>query len=295
MAGLVGNSKSTATKSNVAENYHPSLLDTVVIPAPNECIDREPVDLDQDIVEVLRRYETMYCAFVLFKVYAPRLTKVLEKSDIGKAVQNTIVDYSTAYALLGVRHVERIQMNMQYTVLQSALILTISMPLYIQLPDVFPDPDYRNIFSAIIGFAAFQQLIVIIGCTIISGLLNRPYAYCDGTMARVMVSVLLAVVTVVNYIGSVSTLVAMLVAGFARKFIDGAVQLYVTVVVTHVIWLFAQTNAFGVRLQDARSIAFYQKYCEPETGRLKEQYLKVVYAPDDEEEDDGEDAEDSSD
>lgn len=41
-------------------------------------------------------------------------------------------------------------------------------------PDVFPDPDYRNIFSAIISFAAFQQLIVIIGCTIISGLLNRP-------------------------------------------------------------------------------------------------------------------------
>lgn len=282
-------SKSSAVKDALpTDNHHSSILDSIVIPDPAHCT--EPVDLDQDIIEVFRRYESIYCSFLLFKLYTGKLDKVLTMSDVGKCVQDTLVDYSVAFAMLGVSHVERIQMNMQYTVLQSALILTISMPLYIQLPS-FSSTQSQHIFSAIVGFAAFQQLIVIIGCTIISALLNRPYVPCDGTVARYRVFLLLILVSVVNYIASVATLAAMLVAGFARHFIDGVVQLYVILVVFYLVKLFAYTNSLGVNLQDKRVVAFYEKYCEPQTGRLKEEYLKLVYMPQEDEEEESEEDE----
>jgi hypothetical protein len=261
----------------------------IVIPDPAD--NEEPVDFDDDIVEVLRRYESIYCAFMLFKVYPAVLKKPLELTDIGKNIQDSLVDYCCAFAMLGERHVERIQTNIQYTVLQSALILTISTSLYIQLPDIFQSDYMKTAFSAICGFAAFQQLIVIIGCTIISSLLNRPYAYCDGTLARVKAFSLLIIVTIVNYVANLATMIAMLVAGFARSVTDGAIQLYSVVLVVAIIHMFVNLNGLGERYQDTRALRFYLQYCDPMTGRLKEEYLKVVYMPQDDEDAEGKSSE----
>lgn len=127
------------------------------------------LDLDSDESEALKRYETVYQAFLLHGLFAPLTAPLTLKTR----VHGTLVDYCVSHALQGSSYIDETQMGMQYTVLQSALILTISMPLYIEPPS-FDSDDITRVFSAIIGLAAITQLIVIIACTIISASLNQP-------------------------------------------------------------------------------------------------------------------------
>jgi hypothetical protein len=56
-------------------------------------------------------------------------------------------------------------MNLSYTVLQAALILTITIPLYINVPE-FSSASSTRAFSAVVGFSAFSHVLVLLGCTI---------------------------------------------------------------------------------------------------------------------------------
>lgn len=118
-------------------------------------------DLDIDEDEVFRRYESVFRAFLKFGVFRTLETPLTE-ADIGKNIQNTIVDFSVAFAMQGSTYIEEIQMNMQYTVLQSALVLTISMPLYIDPPS-FDDRDTNRVFS---GMSKTSKLLTKINASI---------------------------------------------------------------------------------------------------------------------------------
>ena len=74
-------------------------------------------------------------------------------------------------------------MNVQYTVLQAALILTITANLYINPPISFISESRKDAFSAICGFAAFTHLFCIVNCTIVSGVLNMAYTAVDKMIA----------------------------------------------------------------------------------------------------------------
>ena len=74
-------------------------------------------------------------------------------------------------------------MNLQYTVLQAALILTITANLYINPPISFDSAAQTDAFSSISGFAAFTHLFCIINCTIISAVLNMAYSAVDKMLA----------------------------------------------------------------------------------------------------------------
>lgn len=245
----------------------------IVIPRPE---DFKSTRMFFDDMEVWERYEAAYCAFISYGVY-PSLKRPLTENDIGKNIQNTVVDYSTAYALQGSDYIDEMQMNLQYTVLQSALVLTISMPLYIDPPD-FSREFHLRIFSAVIGLAAFMQLITIIGCTIVSALFNRAYTGSDAMVARVKAGPTIINVNIWNYLANFATIAAMLIAGFSRSTLDGAVHLYVGLLAMILIAMFIGSMSEGNRLQDVRSYQFYAQYCDPNTGRLKEEYLKRIYA-----------------
>jgi hypothetical protein len=236
-------------------------------------------DLEKDEDEILRRYETVFRSLVANKICKP-LERRYDENDVGKNIQFSILDWSTCHALQGEDYIAEIQMNMQYTVLQSALILTISMPLYIDPPS-FESNTNAHAFSAVIGIAAFCQLVCIIGCTISSALLNRPFTASDTMMARVGIQPMLVVVTVVNYIANLMTVVAMFVAGFARSDEDGYVQLYAIVMILGLFVLFIMIDGKGSDLQDLRALRFYQKYCD-DNGRLKREYLLRIYGEKDE-------------
>ena len=165
-------------------------------------------------------------------------------------------------------------MAMQYTVLQAALILTISMPLYISPPD-FSSEDIAHVFSGMIGGAAFTQISCIIGITILSALWNRPYCPVDRMIARVETQYLFVTTTFVNYLSQLLTMAAMFVAGFDRAYIDGYVQLYAIVVVFGIFALFVKLLGKGDRYQDQRTLAFYDRYCE-DSGRLWPKYIAMI-------------------
>lgn len=246
----------------------------ISIPKPDEI---GVSDIIFNDIEVWERYESAYCAFVSHGVYPAVLKRPFTEDDIGKSIQSSIVDFSTAHALQGTGYIEEMQMNLQYTVLQSALVLTISMPLYIEPPD-FPRDDQLRVFSAIIGLAAFMQLVTIIGCTIISALFNRAYSAADAMVARVKAHFILVQVNVWNYLANFATIVAMLVAGFSRSLLDGAIHLYVGLLVILLALMFVGSTKHGDVLQDVRAYQFYKGYCDPHTGRLKDDYLKRIYA-----------------
>lgn len=163
---------------------------------------------------------------------------------------------------------------MQYTVLQAALILTISMPLYISPPG-FSSDAIAHAFSGVIGGAALSQLSCIIGTTILSALWNRPYSPMDRMIARVESQHLFVLTTFVNYLSQVLTMAAMFIAGFDRAYLDGYVQLYAIVVVFGIFTLFVIILAKGDKYQDERTLAFYNKYCE-DSGRLWPKYIKMI-------------------
>jgi len=245
----------------------------IFIPSADTNVD---YDLEKDEDEILKRYESIYRTLVSNKVCKP-LTRRYDEKDLNKNIQFTIIDWCTCHALQGEDYINEIQMNMQYNVLQSALILTISMPLYISPPD-FGDDTTAHAFSAVVGGAAFCQLGSIIGCTIASALLNRPFTGVDTMIARIEAQTLLVLDTVINYIGNLMTVSAMFIAGFARTFLDGAVQLFAVVMIISLFYIFIRSDQRGSGLQDIRILQFYTKYCD-DNGRLKREYLLRIYAP----------------
>lgn len=236
-------------------------------------------DLNLDELEVLKRYESVYHSFIEFNVLKP-LTKPFTKDDIGR-IQGTILDFSCAYALQGDSYITEIQSNLQYTVLQSALILTISMPLYISPPEI-DSVVTTHVFSGLIGLAAFSHIIVIVALTILSALLNRPYAASDVVVMRVKSNIHMTLAVILNYVADIASIIAMFVAGFSRSKLDGLVQLYAVLLFVLVLVLFLTSMKLGDQFQDMRTLKFFQKYCDI-TGSLRPEYLVMIYESDKEE------------
>jgi hypothetical protein len=166
---------------------------------------------------------------------------------------------------------------MQYTVLQAALILTITVNLYINPPALNSELNLR-IFSAIIGFAAFSHVSVIVSSTILSGQFNMVYSEADALRIRIESNARFMVTTILNYVAIVATVAGMLVAGFDRSPVDGALQLYSLPLLALLLFHFLSSNTRGTIAQDQRSFLFYKKYCDA-NGELTDHSLAMVYPP----------------
>lgn len=196
------------------------------------------------------------------------------ENDVGKHLQATAIDYCVSYALQGTAYFAEIQTNVQYTVLQAALILTINIPLFISPPS--SGQLNSHIFSAIIGFAAFCHLIVIITCTLATAFLNAAYSGADTLLARIECQPLLVLSTIINYIAIIATIVGILIVAFGRTSLDFYVQSYMCFIVILLVTFAAYCYRRGVMYQDYRVLKFYLRYCDP-NGELKDQYLKILY------------------
>ena len=161
-------------------------------------------------------------------------------------------------------------------VLQAALILTISLPQYLD-PVVQNGDDYDNEYSAIVGISALLHIGTIILCTILSATFSMPYNGSDNLVMRVKLDSILASVHFSNYAADILVIIAMLFAGFARDSVDGYIQLWAIGLIAVVVFCFVVSQGFAITLQDVRSFLFYKKYCEP-NGMLKQQYLDQIYS-----------------
>ena len=169
---------------------------------------------------------------------------------------------------------EEIQMSFQYTVLQAALILTITIPLFVSPPDMSTDSNQRA-FSFFVGLSATFHLYTLIGITILSGLFNRPYTEADTLIVRIENNPSFVAITACNYVSNVFCVIAVLIAGFDRSYFDGGMQSPIVVMVITLFYTFIKAYQQGNRCQDLRVYSFYKKYCMSD-GRLKSEYMSIV-------------------
>ena len=190
------------------------------------------------------------------------ILKELTESNIGNGIQFSIIDFSVSYALQGKSYMESMQNNISYTVLQAALVLTITIPLYIN-PPVLQSTLNLRIFSFLMGFASFNLLSCVISCYMLSATYNMPF---------------LTVVVVTNYLAIISTIAGALVAGFDRSLFDGWIHIYIVVVLALLLYYAYTGERHAAKLQDEKALAFYQKYCDA-NGELKDKYLDFIDSP----------------
>ena len=91
-----------------------------VIPAfqlKNVTNDDDVMDLELSELDCLKRYHSAFRALVTSGIASP-LKKPFVEEDIGKNIQNTIVDWSANHGLQGKELIAEVQTNMSYTVLQ---------------------------------------------------------------------------------------------------------------------------------------------------------------------------------
>jgi hypothetical protein len=232
------------------------------------------VDLDLDEEVVLKRYDMMLRTFIM-KGQFTLLKREFTTEDIGRNMQSTLLDYSVSYAFQGSDYIDEILTNMQYTVLQAALILTITMSFYMSPPDIKSDHNKR-LFSAFIGVSACTHIFVLILITILTALFYSPYCYAEAMYLRVKCKSQFILSTVLNYVANIFAIMAMLVSGFDRYVVDGAVQLYFVGILAALVTYLIQNGKLGARNQDERVFMFYKKYCDP-NGELKDEYLEKIY------------------
>jgi hypothetical protein len=227
------------------------------------------IDLDLDEESVLKRYLT------LFKLLKKRKTKLLKKSN--KYDKNnmlySIVDFSVCYGLQGSKYVEEYQLNLQYLVLQAALILTITVPMYVSPPEL---TENEHFFSFFVGFSAFVHIVVIVSVTALTIFLNSPYTESETMIIRIETMPIYAAIMIGNYLSMIFFIAALLIAGFDRSTLDGALQTFVIILIICLIYSVAKILEKGNNgFQLDRALEFYKKYCESD-GRLKPNYMKIA-------------------
>lgn len=187
------------------------------------------------------------------------------------------------YAIQGQGYVDENQMNLQYVVLQAALILTITYTYYIE-PGL-SDKTLNHAFSFVMGLSAMLHIATIVMATITTGAFNMCYTELDTAVFKVTMDFghgLQTIINILNYVAVIAAIVGMFIAGFDRSNLDGYLQLYGIAVILGLLVFFVKMLFKGGEIQNYRAYLFYKKYCEID-GQLKQKYLDTLYQDDEEE------------
>ncbi len=217
------------------------------------------IDGPESEKEVLTRYDAALRALVLRGVRLARgkpytlLPREFTEEDIGRNMQTSVLDFAVSHALQGPKYIEEVQVYIQYTVLQAALILTITVPLFINPPDFGTDEVTGHVFSAIVGFSACCHLSCIISCTILNATLGSTYTDVDAVVARIEAYTLFAGTNVFNYLAIITTCASMVIAGFGQVKLHGWIMLAYCLVMVVVLVKALLSSAWKMtKFQDNR-------------------------------------------
>lgn len=219
-----------------------------------------------DETTVLKRYDQVFKELVMREGYKMN----------GKFGQGTAIDWAVCYGIQGQEYVNEVMNTLNYTVLHAALLLTISLPAYVDPPD-FNDDTLGHTFMAFAGISSLANLLSILAATVFVTILTRPYANVDTFIAR-LDPTLFAMAITFDYVGVATLLALMLCAGFNRSYLDGYIQLYCGAIVLIIIAAWIHAWYLGDAAQLDRVALFKQTYCDHD-GQLKDEYLSAIYPP----------------
>jgi hypothetical protein len=150
------------------------------------------------------------------------------------------------------------------------------MAAYINPPNL-GDSKTNDFFMVTVGFSAVSSLCGIIGYTMFSVMINRPYALIDSMVARVRNNAVYVLGTIFDACGMLALLVALLLArtGKAGAIAQPmAVMLFILILVT---WTWAIIYTDEVQVKKVKF--FFTKYVDPHTGMLNAATMAKIYKP----------------
>lgn len=188
------------------------------------------------------------------------------------------LDWCVAHALngdSGSNYIGEIQQQLNYVILQAALLLTITGPEFISPPS-FASSYMTHTFSGIMGFSAFLYLTTIILATTMSNYINKPYVPSLTMLARIEANNYIKLMSLMLYTASTAFVVAFLLVAYERSPIDFYAQLYVIAIIIFLACVIYQNVVAGLELQRESVWQFYERFCDAD-GRLMQKYLDSIY------------------
>jgi len=188
-------------------------------------------------------------------------------------MSDSLVEWSVSYAIEAEDFVGGDLTNIQYLVLQAALLLTITLPQYLS------PSNGNDSFTIIMGISGLCHIFVILMSTSLVAAIVMPFGSIDSHITRAQFDWIFILIQVVNYIGDLLLLVGLVISGFNSS---SATESYTMLVATSVAFISAlvislyMVTFHGFRMQAHRAILFYKKYCIA-CGLLKPAYLAKIY------------------
>ena len=232
----------------------------------------DPIDFDLNVTECLARFYALFR--VLKRKGLPLLSHRSNLQEKSLSINSSGFKSAVAYALKGDQYLAELQVDIQYVVLQAALILTISLPLYIDPPSLSSESCNRA-FSALMGCSAFLHLYTILACSVLTFAYNQAFTKTDAIISSFAHENIYFWIRRANLAADISALLAAFISAFSRNIIDGSIQLYAPFLVAFSGYLFFSRLIWSIRIQDERVWHFYRKYCQ-ENGELKQKYLTMI-------------------
>lgn len=229
-------------------------------------VPRPPIiDAGDDEVEVLLRYDNAYRALVHANL------KLHARSEKG-----SLIGWCICFGFQGKVYFDELRSQLNFSMLRCSLFIVAAMAAYINPPDL-GNSMINSIFMIASGFAAVAELLAIIGYTLFSIMINRPYTLIDSMVARVRNHVIFVTATVFDSSGVFSLLSALLIARThaSGKLAPPIAVMWFIMIMSMWVWSVVYTD----EVQTRRIKVFSHTYLDLANGQLKPSVLSYIYRP----------------
>lgn len=250
------------------------------------------IDTDDNLKPVLKMYDSMYWIFnetakfpsqeFSLSMKAKRFLQLPfpennERITRDKILETGCIEWCVAHAFSGSSdYIGKIQATNNNNILVSALLMSVTAPLYISPPS-FDEEVFAIIFSAVLGLATFIQLFNLVAFTAVSDLINQAYEPSLTMHARVEAEFYTAFLSYLVYTGVALFMAGLLFVAYVGSVVDLYIMLLVIPLIGLFIYILISTSRIAKDLRRESVYQFYELYCEPD-GKLLPQYLNLAYS-----------------
>ena len=247
---------------------------------------------EEDLTAVLKRYKIVFAAFLRQGWKAPRtapdnsggtlrrLSHVLLRTD---SLDNATVGWSVCYALKGDDFIAGHKEQLNYVLLQAALVVTMVAPVFLAPPtfqqtDGEPPHPMYYWWIAITGLSTVSLLACIVASALFNRILFRPYTHLDSFLAFVDNRKLYGAINVFNYAGVFALLVALILSAVMQYDVGACIGMGAGAGVPVVGILAVYIS--GNRRTDAGQCACEKKFTEMflgSDGRLRPEIASLFF------------------
>lgn len=194
-----------------------------------------------------------------------------------KILEISCIDWCVAAAFgSSSDHIGKVCTYINNQILVSALLMSVTAPLFIS-PPAFDNEWFNIITSAVLGLATFFQLFNLVAFTALLNMINGPYVASLTMLARVEAEFYLNFLNILVYAGVLMFMAAMLFVAYVGNVIDLYIMTPVVLLIFGFCYILYSSSWTSAEFRRESVFNFYERYCEYD-GRLKTEFMNMVYA-----------------